>query len=78
MCAFPEKVPYDSQMLADNAAALHLIEFPHCRWIESYECNADHWHIGHRQRHLGDECKARHADYDRGVPRDRGTLPTSP
>lgn len=73
----PEHLEYDSQMLAENAAALHLIEFPHCGGIVAFPCGS-HWHIGHRQRHIGDACKARHAEWKRGAPPDRDTLQPSP
>jgi hypothetical protein len=42
-----QKVPYASQMLAQNAAWLHLAAYPECGGIEPYPCRCGDWHTGH-------------------------------
>lgn len=64
-------------MLADNRAAIHLMEYPHCGGVHAFPCG-DHWHFGHVNRSIGDACKARHANFHRGVAIESGTLPESP
>lgn len=41
-----DKIPYDSRMLADNAAWLHAAAHPTCDGVNVYEHDG-HWHIGH-------------------------------
>lgn len=68
------KQEHGSQHLAENAVVLHGLSFPECPGtMQAYPCG-DHWHIGHLQQGAGVECKARHADYHRGRPRERATL----
>lgn len=49
-------VDYDSQQLADNAVILHEMAFPYCQGIHAFECE-NHFHIGHRSRRIGEQCK---------------------
>lgn len=67
------KVDYPSEQTAANAVWLHLASFPECPGIHAYPCG-DHHHVGHVRRGGGALCQRRHADYDRGVPRERATL----
>lgn len=66
-----EHVAYGSQMLADNALALHLMRCPWCTSIEAFACG-DHFHIGHRDPKQGRDCKARDAKVWEGWMTDRG------
>lgn len=55
-----EKIPWDSQMLATNAAWLHRACFPDCAGVEVYKCRsgAGHWHFGHATRAASEACQA--------------------
>lgn len=66
MCTV-EKVEYLSQMVAENAVALHKLSAPECTTIAAYPCG-DHWHIGHdgltaEARARARSCKAEHPFY---------------
>lgn len=51
------KVPYGSELLAQNAAWLHEAAYPECGGIDHYPCG-DHFHTGHRSTAIGQACKA--------------------
>lgn len=52
----PRHAAHASEMLADNAAALHRIAFPNCPGYNAWPCG-DHWHTGHTSYVNGQACK---------------------
>lgn len=52
----PHHTPYPSELVADNAVALHGIAFRYCRGYHAWPCD-DHWHVGHPDTTTGEHCK---------------------
>jgi hypothetical protein len=52
----PKHTAYASELLAANAAQLHLLEFLHCGAYEHWR-HGDHFHVGHPTKPIGDACK---------------------
>jgi hypothetical protein len=59
--ACPEDhLEYASETLAANAYVLHHWVNPSCQAFAWFPCG-DHWHVGHPDRVLGEQCKAKGA-----------------